>query len=260
VLGLLPLILGVVLLLWTVRDFYVAGRGTLAPWSPPEELVVVGLYRISRNPMYIAVIFVLVGWAIGFQSPLLGIYAVVIAVGFHLRVMFGEEPWLARVHGEKWRLYKEQVPRWLSFRSGAFRAMPTHLSDQMFRLFPELRELSSEGDEDLPYVLMLNLVGLLESQASPSLSPATIARLLEFNSWCHNQPRGVDAGNDVFTILVVGLYEKLIESDKLRYLIPKLISESDFANAKDYLVRWVGQENYDRAMALYSSGAAVVQP
>jgi protein-S-isoprenylcysteine O-methyltransferase Ste14 len=119
-LGLLPLGLGVVLLLWTVRDFYVAGRGTLAPWAPPEDLVVVGLYRVSRNPMYIAVIIVLAGWAVGFHSPSLGIYALVIAVGFHLRVVFGEEPWLARTHGEKWSRYKERVPRWLGFSSGAF--------------------------------------------------------------------------------------------------------------------------------------------
>lgn len=113
--GLVPLSLGVGLLLWAVRDFYVAGRGTLAPWAPPEELVVVGLYRVSRNPMYIAVVLVLAGWAIGFYSPHLGIYALVIAVGFHLRVVFGEEPWLARTHGEKWSRYKEQVPRWLGF-------------------------------------------------------------------------------------------------------------------------------------------------
>ena len=120
--GLVPLVLGVALLLWTVRDFYVAGQGTLAPWSPPEELVVVGLYRISRNPMYIAVVLVMVGWAVGFQSRALSIYALAIAIGFHLRVVFGEEPWLARVHGEKWRVYKAQVPRWLGFRGGAFRA------------------------------------------------------------------------------------------------------------------------------------------
>jgi protein-S-isoprenylcysteine O-methyltransferase Ste14 len=101
------------LLLWTVRDFYVAGRGTLAPWAPPTELVVVGLYRFSRNPMYIAVVLVLVGWAVGFRSWLLGAYAVAIAIGFHLRVVFGEEPWLARTHGEKWSRYQERVPRWL---------------------------------------------------------------------------------------------------------------------------------------------------
>jgi protein-S-isoprenylcysteine O-methyltransferase Ste14 len=111
--GLFPTIIGAVLLLWCVRDFYVAGRGTLAPWAPPRNLVVVGLYRYSRNPMYVAVILILCGWAIGFRSPALGIYALVVGLGFHLRVVFGEEPWLARTHGEGWIQYKARVPRWL---------------------------------------------------------------------------------------------------------------------------------------------------
>jgi len=54
-LGLLPLAVGFVALLWCVRDFYVSGKGTLAPWAPPRNLVVVGLYRYTRNPMYVAV-------------------------------------------------------------------------------------------------------------------------------------------------------------------------------------------------------------
>jgi protein-S-isoprenylcysteine O-methyltransferase Ste14 len=52
--GLVPLLTGVAALLWCVRDFYVSGRGTLAPWAPPMNLVVVGLYRHTRNPMYLA--------------------------------------------------------------------------------------------------------------------------------------------------------------------------------------------------------------
>jgi len=76
---------------------------------------VTGLYRFSRNPMYIAVGLVLFGWALGFHSWSLGIYALVVAVAFHLRVIFGEEPWLARTHGEKWMQYKRQVPRWVGF-------------------------------------------------------------------------------------------------------------------------------------------------
>jgi protein-S-isoprenylcysteine O-methyltransferase Ste14 len=95
-LALIPLTIGVVLLHWSVRDFYVAGRGTLAPWTPPQELVVVGLYRVSRNPMYIAVILVLWGWALGYRSRSLAIYALAIMLAFHLRVVFGEEPWLAQ--------------------------------------------------------------------------------------------------------------------------------------------------------------------
>jgi protein-S-isoprenylcysteine O-methyltransferase Ste14 len=110
--GLPVLVLGIVLLLWCVRDFYVAGRGSLAPWAPPKNLVVVGLYRWSRNPMYIAVLTILSGWAIAFGSRGLWIYAASIAIAFHLRVVFGEEPWLARTHGQAWTDYRANVPRW----------------------------------------------------------------------------------------------------------------------------------------------------
>ena len=113
VVGIPVLIAGIVLLLWCVRDFYVVGRGSLAPWAPPERLVVVGLYRVSRNPMYIAVLVILCGWAATFGSRTLWIYAGVIAVAFHLRVIFGEEPWLARTHGVEWATYRAHVPRWL---------------------------------------------------------------------------------------------------------------------------------------------------
>jgi protein-S-isoprenylcysteine O-methyltransferase Ste14 len=111
--GLLPLGVGFVLLLWCVRDFYVAGRGTLAPWAPPRQLVTTGLYRFSRNPMYVAVATMLGGWALSFASTTLLIYAVLVIVAFHLRVVFGEEPWLARTHGAAWEEYRASVPRWL---------------------------------------------------------------------------------------------------------------------------------------------------
>lgn len=110
--GILLLVLGSVLLLWCVRDFYVTGKGTLAPWAPPEHLVTVGLYRVSRNPMYVAVVIMLWGWAVGFRSRPLSIYAFLVMLGFHLRVVFGEEPWLARRHGDQWQRYKATVPRW----------------------------------------------------------------------------------------------------------------------------------------------------
>ena len=67
--GLLPMMVGLALLLWCVRDFYVAGKDTLAPWSPPKHLVISGLYRYSRNPMYVGVATMLVGWALAFASP-----------------------------------------------------------------------------------------------------------------------------------------------------------------------------------------------
>ena len=115
--GIPILVAGLGLLLWCVRDFYVAGRGSLAPWAPPAHLVTVGLYRFSRNPMYIAVLLTLCGWATMFASRTLWIYAAVIAVAFHLRVILGEEPWLARTHGAEWAAYRRQVPRWLGIGS-----------------------------------------------------------------------------------------------------------------------------------------------
>ena len=111
-LGLPVFALGIFILLWCVRDFYVAGKGTLAPWTPTRELVTVGLYQYSRNPMYLGVLTILLGWTLLFMSRTLLIYEVAIAAMFHLRVILGEEPWLARTHGEKWIAYKAQVPRW----------------------------------------------------------------------------------------------------------------------------------------------------
>jgi protein-S-isoprenylcysteine O-methyltransferase Ste14 len=115
--GLSLLAAGLVLLMWCVRDFYVAGRGTLAPWAPPERLVIVGLYRVSRNPMYLAVLIILGGWAVTFSSTGLWVYTLLVATAFHFRVVFGEEPWLARTHAAEWLGYRAQVPRWLGLAS-----------------------------------------------------------------------------------------------------------------------------------------------
>ena len=111
-LGLVPLVPGCVALVWCVRDFYVRGKGTLAPWSPPAHLVILGLYRYTRNPMYVAVTLMLLGWAVSFWLPGLYVYAIVVAIAFHLRVVLGEEPWLARTHGAAWHEYARRVPRW----------------------------------------------------------------------------------------------------------------------------------------------------
>jgi protein-S-isoprenylcysteine O-methyltransferase Ste14 len=110
------LAVGCVLLLWCVRDFYVEGKGTLAPWSPPQHLVVSGLYRVSRNPMYVAVLLILLGWAVGFRSRALTIYAAVVAIAFHIRIVSGEEPWLARRYGDEWVRYRATVRRWIGRR------------------------------------------------------------------------------------------------------------------------------------------------
>lgn len=108
-----PIAAGSALLVWAARECYTAGKGTLAPWSPARRLVSSGPFRRSRNPMYVGVIVVLCGWAIGFRSTGLLVYALAVAVAFHLRVVYGEEPWLARTHREAWTHYAARVPRWL---------------------------------------------------------------------------------------------------------------------------------------------------
>ena len=107
-----PLALGLIVLVLTVREFYVAGKGTLAPWSPPKTLVVTGLYRWSRNPMYVGVLLILCGWTIGFRSWPLATYAAGVAIAVHLRVLLHEEPFLATAHPEAWAAYRARVPRW----------------------------------------------------------------------------------------------------------------------------------------------------
>ncbi len=108
--------LGLVIVAWCAIDFHVVGRGTLAPWSPPQRLVVRGLYRYSRNLMYVGVLVIVGGWALGFGSWPIAAYAAALAVAFHLRVVFGEEPWLARTHGAEWSAYASMVPRWFGMR------------------------------------------------------------------------------------------------------------------------------------------------
>lgn len=110
--GVLVVVTGIVILLWCVRDFLVAGRGTLAPWDPPRQLVVTGLYRHVRNPMYVGVLTLVAGWAILFASWALAAYAVALAIGFHVRVRVSEEPWLASRFGADWERYRAHVRRW----------------------------------------------------------------------------------------------------------------------------------------------------
>jgi protein-S-isoprenylcysteine O-methyltransferase Ste14 len=105
--------IGLGLLLWCVRDFFVSGKGTLAPWDPPKHLVVVGLYRFVRNPMYLAVLTTVLGWSVAFHSIWVGSYLLLLAIGFHLRVILYEEPCLRRQFGAEWEVYSASVPRWL---------------------------------------------------------------------------------------------------------------------------------------------------
>lgn len=106
-------IAGAAVLLACIRDFAVSGRGTLAPVDPPRKLVRVGLYRHVRNPMYLGVLVALVGEALFFESQVLGFYAAVVALAFHLFVVLFEEPSLRSLFGPDYERYRASVPRWI---------------------------------------------------------------------------------------------------------------------------------------------------
>ena len=110
--GLLPLLLGVGLYLWCAGAFTFIGKGTPAPIDAPI-LVVQGLYRWVRNPMYVAVLSVVIGEAILFRSILLVGYALVLWGVFHMFVVFVEEPSLRSQFGASYETYFRTVPRWL---------------------------------------------------------------------------------------------------------------------------------------------------
>jgi protein-S-isoprenylcysteine O-methyltransferase Ste14 len=111
--GLLLVAAGALLLGWSVREFLIVGKGTLAPWWPPKQLVTSGPFRFSRNPLYIAMGAIAAGWAVAYWSRPLALYAIVLLLMFQLRILLGEEPTMARHFGPQWEAYARRVPRWV---------------------------------------------------------------------------------------------------------------------------------------------------
>lgn len=104
---------GAFMLIYTVSLFGRFGKGTLAPWSPTQKLVVIGPYRYCRNPMITGVFFVLVGESGFFNSVDIlrwaGLFFMINTVYF----IFKEEPDLEKRFGEEYSVYKRNVPRWI---------------------------------------------------------------------------------------------------------------------------------------------------
>lgn len=103
---------GAAVLIHAVVRFAVEGLGTPAPPAPTAHLVVGGLYRYVRNPMYLAVLAVVSGQALVFGQRSLAIYAVSLLAAFVLFVRFYEEPTLAAKYGPEYDRYRRAVPAW----------------------------------------------------------------------------------------------------------------------------------------------------
>ncbi|HEX6724392.1 MAG TPA: isoprenylcysteine carboxylmethyltransferase family protein [Gaiella sp.] len=111
------LVVGVTVLLEAFARFVLEGRGTPAPVAPTERLVVGGLYRFVRNPMYLAVGAAIVGQAFLLGRPILLVYAAVFFVIVAAFVHWYEEPTLARRYGAQYEAYRRAVPGWLPRRT-----------------------------------------------------------------------------------------------------------------------------------------------
>jgi protein-S-isoprenylcysteine O-methyltransferase Ste14 len=106
-------VLGLAIYFWCLWDFAITGRGTPAPIDPPKHLVVRGLYRYVRNPMYLGVLSIIAAWNLAFRASWLLQYGIVMATAFHLFVLLVEEPLLRRQFGATYESYLRTVPRWI---------------------------------------------------------------------------------------------------------------------------------------------------
>jgi protein-S-isoprenylcysteine O-methyltransferase Ste14 len=111
-LGALLIVAGLPVLVGAFVRFVTEGLGTPAPVAPPERLVVGGLFRYVRNPMYVAVLAAILGQALLlWQSALLG-YGLAAGLAMYAFVRLYEEPHLTEHFGDAYREYQRQVPGW----------------------------------------------------------------------------------------------------------------------------------------------------
>ena len=107
------ILFGAMTYLWGLWVFAAHGQGTPAPIDAPKRLVSGGPYRYTRNPLYVGVLAVILGWAVLFQAASLLLYAMSVGLAFHLFIVLYEEPHLRRTFGAEYENYCGRVGRWL---------------------------------------------------------------------------------------------------------------------------------------------------
>ena len=112
IVGAVLVLVGASALLHAFGRFVLEGLGTPAPVAPPERLVIGGLYRYVRNPMYLAVLLTIVGEALVLLQPVLLVYAAVVGVAMATFVYGYEEPTLSASFGAEYDAYRRAVPAW----------------------------------------------------------------------------------------------------------------------------------------------------
>ena len=113
ILGGMLIIAGVPGVVDSFARFALEGLGTPAPVAPTQKLVVTGLYRYVRNPIYIAVVAVIFGQALLFGDWRLLWYGALLWLFFHVFVVMYEEPTLKQTFGTEYESFRTNVPRWI---------------------------------------------------------------------------------------------------------------------------------------------------
>ena len=111
--GILLIVAGLPGIVDSFARFALQGLGTPAPIAPTQNLVVTGLYRYVRNPIYVALVAVILGQAVLFGDWRLFLYGALVFVAFHFFVLAYEEPTLRESYGAEYETYCANVARWL---------------------------------------------------------------------------------------------------------------------------------------------------
>ncbi len=113
VLGGLLVAAGILVVADSFARFALKGLGTPAPVFPTRYLVITGFYRYVRNPMYVAVVAIIMGQGLVFGNMRVLAYGAVVWLAFHLFVVAYEEPTLQAVYGTEYERFRAGVPRWI---------------------------------------------------------------------------------------------------------------------------------------------------
>ncbi len=111
--GVILITSGLALMASTIPFFLRQKQGTIMPWEPSEELIIEGIYRYVRNPMHIGVFSIMIGEGLLLNSIFILCFGTFAVISHFFYIPFSEERGLEDRFGEDYRIYKQNVPRWL---------------------------------------------------------------------------------------------------------------------------------------------------
>jgi protein-S-isoprenylcysteine O-methyltransferase Ste14 len=106
-------VLGTAIIVQCSVDLIRRGGGTPAHFDPPKQLVLSGIYRHVRNPIYLGAVIVQIGYILWFGSVAAILYTLLYILAFHILIIFIEEPILKNSFGSAYEEYQKRVPRWV---------------------------------------------------------------------------------------------------------------------------------------------------